>query len=537
MFFVIIRLNEGGDFKLIKQLKFGIFSFIILTSFGVSSEAFTFTIDGSNIGDGSVYELRKIDINTINTDKTVDTKDLFTNTKLTLKDGKSNLEIKEPGLYELVNLKRAPLYNLDKSNFKFRVLESNLTDGSQTYKVKVDKIKTDVVFKVVGPDSKPLGGVSVKLSKLNEPRLMSNNFDVSSWQKASSPDVSAVSDENGNVDFKDLTEGSYKVEQMDSFGSFVPEVSPKTFNVELANDYSVKVSGSDFLLKNYNKVDIKSGFSLFTTKTQKLEPSKSIQREIRVKLNENVKHYKSLVVEDLLDDGLDISDFIDVSGAVSQTLSKKNVLVGNKLVIPFDQVLKDLNTSNDLVITYNLTLKNDVQDINDRSINSFVNVDSGLHYKERISADTTKIKPVLGSINFRSLGKDKKPYLDTEFKIYIKDSKGKVRIDGNNYSEYKYNSSGVLRPNANGYVIARDLKYGTYLVKQTKVSSGYKMADDYLLFEVNSDQIKTALPDFITLKYIETKQTFNILVSTGVTLFISLLALLVYLISSKKKSK
>ncbi len=74
-------------------------------------------------------------------------------------------------------------------------------------------------------------------------------------------------------------------------------------------------------------------------------------------------------------------------------------------------------------------------------------------------------------------------------------------------------------------------------MKQTKVSSGYKMTDDYLLFEVNSDQIKTALPDFITLKYIETKQTFNILVSTGVTLFISLLALLVYLIRSKKKSK
>lgn len=500
----------------------------------VKSNAYTLIIDANNIGDGAVYEVKKLDIRSINTEKTIEEKDLFIDTKLVTKDHKATLEIKEPGLYEITNTKRSTLYGFDRPNVKFSISENELKEGQYIYHVRAEKIKTDVNFKVVDPNGKYLEGVSVKLVKLNEPKTMRTNIDVGSWQKSNFVDIVQNSDLNGNINFKDLTEGSYRVEQLDVVDGFIPDTNAKTFNVELDKDYNVKVTGSDFLLKNYNKLDIKSGFKLFKDDSYSLPPSKSVERQIRLKLNDNVKSYKSLIIEDVLDAGLDVGDFINVSGAISQTLSKKNVFVNNKLIIPFDNVLKELNTSNEIVITYDLILKDNVQDVSKRFLNSFVNIDSGLHYKERISSNSTKIEPILGSISFRSLGKDKKPYLDTEFEIYYKDEKGKYTIDKVKYSKYKYLNSGLVKPNKNGYITIKNLKYGTYLIKQSKVSSGYKLNEDSLIFEVNSDQLNIELPNFVTLKYIETKHTFNILVAFVSMVVVGVLFLVVYLIKGKK---
>lgn len=116
-------------------------------------------------------------------------------------------------------------YNLSSEIYKFQV--HNVTDEKDiTYNYQDTRIKKDISFKKLGEDGNGLQGAEFTLYE---------DDGVTPVKDSEGADIKAVSDQNGNVIFKDAEYGNYKIKESKAPGGYL--LSSSVLTVSFSGDY------------------------------------------------------------------------------------------------------------------------------------------------------------------------------------------------------------------------------------------------------------------------------------------------------------
>lgn len=301
-------------------------------------------------------------------------------------------------------------YTLSSESYKFQVKNAE-DEKNITYNYKDEKIKGEIEFIKAGEEKKPLKGSEFSLYK---------ETDI----KFENPIATAISDENGKVNFKNVEYGKYIIKETKAPEGYIlsSEVLTATITedgkVVKANPESIsntKIRGNiDFTKLDEDKNSLQGAeFSLYKEDDTKFEnPVATATSDENGHIEfKNIEYGKYTIKETKAPEGYVLSSKV-LTAAITENGS---------------------------------TVKANPESISNRRIR--------------------------GSVEIKKLDQDKKPLKGAEFTLY--------NVEG---KELETSVSGE-----DGIVLFKNLLYGEYIIEETKVPEGYLISEGRIKIFVDKD--------------------------------------------------
>ncbi|WP_346938701.1 SpaA isopeptide-forming pilin-related protein [uncultured Clostridium sp.] len=311
-----------------------------------------------------------------------------------------------------VREKLAPTgYTLSSESYKFQI-KNTQDERNIVYNYKDEKIAGEIEFFKNGENNNPLKGAEFTLYNLSDTAY-------------TNPIGTAISDENGKVQFKNVEYGKYTIKETKAPEGYVISDEVLTADI-IENGKTVKANP-----ESISNTKIRGNIEF-----AKLDEDKNPLQGAEFKL------YKEI----------DTKFENPIATAISDESGKvqfENVEYG-KYIIKETKAPEGYVISEEL-ITANVIENGKVVKANPESISN------------------TKIR---GSIEFTKLGEDKNPLQGAEFKLY-------KEID----TKFE-NAIATAISDENGKVQFENVEYGKYTIKETKAPEGYVISDEVLTADI-----------------------------------------------------
>ncbi|MEG1255560.1 SpaA isopeptide-forming pilin-related protein [Clostridium sp.] len=329
-------------------------------------------------------------------------------TALSDENGKVQFENVEYGEYVIKETKAPEGYNLSDEILKAAITEDGKVVKANPESISNTKIRGNIEFTKIDEDKQPLQGAEFKLYKETD-------------TKFENPIATAVSDENGKVQFENVEYGKYTIKETKAPEGYVLSEEVLTANVT-ENDSTVKANPE----------------SISNTK---------IRASVQVKkLDQDKKPLKGAEFTLYYADGKEVET--SVSGEDGTALFK-DLLYG-------EYMIKETKVPEGYLAS-------------EGTIKVFVDKDGTLYTYEVVN---NRIK---GSIVIIKTDMNGKLLQGAEFTLYDKDGK-----------EVTTAVSGK-----DGVVTFNDVDYGNYTIKETEAPKGYILSEEKLEVNVNSVESQT----------------------------------------------
>ncbi|MEW9096066.1 MAG: SpaA isopeptide-forming pilin-related protein [Clostridiaceae bacterium] len=325
----------------------------------------------------------------------------------------------EYGSYSIKESKAPTGYNPSSQILTAIIRENGVTVNADPYTVPNTKIRGNIEFIKIGQNENPLKGAEFKLYK-SEDTAYKNPLDT------------AISDENGVVQFKDVEYGKYIIKETKAISGYY--LSYKTLTASIS-EHGVTVHANPYKFVNTKITDGGgsggSGGSIKgTVNVKKVDendkPLKGVEFAL-IDANENL-------IQLALTDEKGVAQFKDVSYG-KYTVKETKPLEG--YAISNDAISVEVNQNGK---TYDIgTIKN------------------------------TKIR---GAIEINKVDKNKKPLSGAEFTLYDED--GKIV------------KTAISR--LDGIVLFEGVGHGNYTIKETKAPKGYVLNNEVISISIGSSE-------------------------------------------------
>ncbi|MBU5483231.1 LPXTG cell wall anchor domain-containing protein [Clostridium sp. MSJ-11] len=342
------------------------------------------------------------------------------NTAISDENGIVQFKNVEYGSYSIKETKAPDGYNPSSQVLNATISENGATVKVDPYTVPNTKIRGNIEFIKVGQNENPLKGAEFKLYKSDD-TAYKNPIDT------------AISDENGIVQFKDVEYGNYNIKETKAISGYY--LSYKTLTASI-NEHGVTVHANPYKFVN-TKITSGGGGSGGS--------GGSIKGTVNVKkVDENDKPLKGVefalidanenLIQLALTDDKGVAQFKDVSYG-KYTVKETKPLEG--YAISNETIFVEVNQNGK---TYDIgTIKN------------------------------TKIR---GAIEINKVDKNKKPLSGAEFTLYHED--GRIV------------KTAISR--SDGIVLFEGLGYGNYTAKETKAPKGYVLSNEVIIVSIGSSE-------------------------------------------------
>lgn len=454
--------------------------------------------------------------------------------KVTLKDGKSSINIKEDGVYQVKNIKRAPGYLLDyrtdgkTAQVQFPLLKDGKVSSNQLYKIttKDRPIQYTAEFIKYGDDKiSPLEHVTFELRQTHRPKTIADDNTVKEWEEISKQEQDKnkktyTTKADGKVIYKDLAEGKYQIIETVTEEGYEVNKNENTFTITQEKNKPVMKNST---ITEFNKlVNYKSPNpekKILNDKKEQVDEYElnvetPFQYLLKVKAPTDVREYTKFRMEDTLNDNLTLLSVESITQG-SKTFNKDNLVKinGNKLTVDFKDVIKELTANQEIIVTVNAKIKGKVLEkvcipnAYDLIYNNGKGHNPDLEHKKE--SNTTCVSPHYGKVEFiKTQSNGTTPLKDAQFKIFKKGAVKSVKeaqekqavtnpVTGKPYE--------IVTTKADGKVEFKNLPYDVYEIWEVKAPQGYNVKNDSIAVTINekTEEVKlSAVKNYLEEEYV-----------------------------------
>ena len=327
-------------------------------------------------------------------------------------------------------------YVLSNELYKFQ-LKNTKDEKNIIYNYKNESIIGEIEFAKNGENNNPLKEAEFTLYKLSDTTY-------------ANPLATAISDESGKVQFKNVEYGEYFIKETKAPEGYNP--SGEILKASIAENEKV-VQANPYSISN-------------------------------TKIRGNIEFIKLGEYKELLQ-GAEFKLYKDTdtsySNPVATAISDKNGKVEFKNIEYGKYNIKETKAPSGYYLSYEVLTANITQNgitvkTNPESISNRIITESNI---------------IIGSIEFTKLGEDKKPLQGAEFKLYRETD-----------TSYK-NPVATAISDKSGKVEFKNIEYGKYTIKETKAPEGYLISAEVLTANITGNGVTVkANPESISNKKI-----------------------------------
>ncbi|MBU5591670.1 hypothetical protein KQI89_07815 [Clostridium sp. MSJ-4] len=341
-----------------------------------------------------------------------------------ISDKSGHVEFKniEYGKYNIKETKAPKGYVLSKEVLTANITKSGITvkanpESISNKRIRENKIIGNIEFIKLGEEREPLQGAEFKLYKETD-----TNFE--------SPIATAISDESGRVEFKNIEYGRYNIKETKAPEGYVISKEVLTANI-IENGITVKANP-----ESISNTRIKGNIE-FTKLGEDKEPLQGAEFKLYKETDTNFENPIAIAIS-------------DESGRVEF----KNIEYGKYNI-------KETKAPEGYVLSYEVLTANITK--------------SGITVKANPeSISNIRIK---GNIEFIKLGEEKEPLQGAEFKLY--------KETDTNFEK----PIAAAISDESGRVEFKNIEYGKYIIKETKAPEGYVLSDEVLTANIIENDI------------------------------------------------